>query len=396
MSSNRYQSRGPGTSARGPGGKGNPDRRSKQKAFPSGNARGLFADGVWHCDCTPRLPAEHFKVKKESKNKGRWFYTCQHAQDKRCGFFLWDEDAKTREEGAVLSNSRTEPERSGKNVTGQGMWKGMDAGGGVAGEAQIGTSKPVDDEETESEREISPPPPYASPDSRARLGMKRSADAAGLTGEDAFRWPLSAHEEEELVEAADSAAPETPRKAMKMGIYATPAGTTTVERKRRLPWLEEPAASIPAMPSIFMKRSHEEAPTPSKPSSRRLPPMPLQDGPATPHLPPPTMAKPLSPPTRYRDALANPADSASSLTAEVLAELEFVSVPPDIMARLRTLLSKHDLKTQGVIKGRDISRLALKAKDAKILELQARMASLEADREVERAVRRAERLEERQ
>jgi hypothetical protein len=33
---------------------------------------GLFADGIWHCDCdcSPRLPAEHFVVKKESPNKG--------------------------------------------------------------------------------------------------------------------------------------------------------------------------------------------------------------------------------------------------------------------------------------------------------------------------------------
>jgi len=33
---------------------------------------GLFADGIWHCDCdcSPRLPAEHFQVRKESPNKG--------------------------------------------------------------------------------------------------------------------------------------------------------------------------------------------------------------------------------------------------------------------------------------------------------------------------------------
>lgn len=33
---------------------------------------GLFADGIWHCDCdcNPRLPAERFQVKKESANKG--------------------------------------------------------------------------------------------------------------------------------------------------------------------------------------------------------------------------------------------------------------------------------------------------------------------------------------
>ena len=67
-------------------------------------------NGSWLCDCAPtRLPAEHFKVKKEGKNQGRWFYTCQQAEPQRCGFFLWDDDAKPREEAAVLANSRNEP-----------------------------------------------------------------------------------------------------------------------------------------------------------------------------------------------------------------------------------------------------------------------------------------------
>lgn len=36
-------------------------------------------------------------------------YTCQKAQPKRCDFFLWDDEAKSREAAAVLNNSRTEP-----------------------------------------------------------------------------------------------------------------------------------------------------------------------------------------------------------------------------------------------------------------------------------------------
>ncbi len=36
-------------------------------------------------------------------------YTCQKPQHKRCTFFLWTDDAKIREEAAVLSNSRSEP-----------------------------------------------------------------------------------------------------------------------------------------------------------------------------------------------------------------------------------------------------------------------------------------------
>ena len=63
-----------------------------------------------------------------------------------------------------------------------------------------------------------------------------------------------------------------------------------------------------------------------------------------------------------------------------------MSIPPDVLSNLRGVLSKHDLKAQGVVKGRDISRMALKAKEAKIVELQARIASLEAEREVDRGI----------
>jgi hypothetical protein len=96
---------------------------------------------------------------------------------------------------------------------------------------------------------------------------------------------------------------------------------------------------------------------------------------------------------RHRDALSNPADETSSLTVEALAALSSISIPPHILAELRGILSKHDLKAQGVVKGRDISRLALKAKEAKMAELEARIASLEAEREVSRGVIRGLRWE---
>ncbi|KAK8083196.1 hypothetical protein PG996_001977 [Apiospora saccharicola] len=77
---------------------------------------GYFTKGQWHCNCQPRLPALQFQVKKKSKNHGRWFYTCQKDRSKgkpgapeHCGFFLFAEDARLREEGALFNNSNTEP-----------------------------------------------------------------------------------------------------------------------------------------------------------------------------------------------------------------------------------------------------------------------------------------------
>lgn len=34
--------------------------------------KGLFTDGVWHCNCEPRLPAQHFQTQNGGKNHGRW------------------------------------------------------------------------------------------------------------------------------------------------------------------------------------------------------------------------------------------------------------------------------------------------------------------------------------
>lgn len=53
-------------------------------------------------DCTPRQPATYFQVKKDTPNKGKFFYTCDR---RRCGFFLFEHDAQPREREALLQNN---------------------------------------------------------------------------------------------------------------------------------------------------------------------------------------------------------------------------------------------------------------------------------------------------
>lgn len=348
---------------RGGGGSGRRGRGYGQQATQQ---RGLFADGIWHCDCEPRLPAEHFRVKKEGKNQGRWFYTCQQHEQQRCGFFLWDEDAKPREEAAVLSNSRTEPQ--GESVQ-TGWHAGREPTEPVTGKGLFGGNQRIkaeDDESTDS-----PSPDSSSETLRAAPSKsKRTAQDAMLDEED---WGFKQSDDEAIATAVGKAAMQTPLKAQKTGVYATPATTTT---KRKLPWLEQPAT-----PSESTHHPESYFDTPSKQQATTS----ALGDPRTPSVaaPVPAAATP-SPPTRHRDAFVNPADSTSALTTEVLNTLSGVHVPPDTLLTLRSILSKHDLRAQGVVKGRDISRLALKAKDAKIAELQARIASLEAHWEVER------------
>ncbi|KAF7531167.1 hypothetical protein G7054_g9132 [Neopestalotiopsis clavispora] len=108
-----------------------PRRRSATTTFGTSDTptkkpdNGYFTKGQWHCNCQPRLPAVQFQVRRESKNKGRWFYTCpvdrtkgKTGEPQKCDFFLWAEDARLREEGAVLNNSTTEPDDGGNDAEG--------------------------------------------------------------------------------------------------------------------------------------------------------------------------------------------------------------------------------------------------------------------------------------
>ena len=346
--------------------------------------KGLFAEGIWHCNCTPRLPAEHFKVKKEGKNQGRWFYTCQNAEPERCDFFLWDEDAKPREEAAVLNNSRNEPRNTPgiynttENAEGQGVGRsGM----------QI-----QDVQQRSPSRTLSPssPPVHSSRTGGALVSMSMKRKAQDLDfdeDEDYFPWPLTGAEEEELTSAADrvSTNPTTPHKAVKTDAYATPATST-----RKLPWLDYTSSSTTTS-------NNAATPTTNLPTPRLT---------KTPHIPSsatsktaPTPATDTTPtPTRFKDALSDPnpiSTTTSSLTNDVFETLTNANVYliSAHSTALTAVLHRHDMRTQGISKGREISRLAVKAKEAKIVELQARIASLEAEREVDRSVIRKLRFE---
>ena len=325
------------------GGRGRGRNRGGGLIHGNRQPRGLFADGTWHCDCAPRLPAEHFRVKKEGPNKGRWFYTCQKNQDERCGFFLWSEDAHPREEAAVLSNRRTEPNPGNENLK------------AARGKEQM---QLYDDDET------------------ARKRSRKDAEIETAEHND-YRWDTSDSLGNESPVLA-----HTPQKAQKIGAYATPA--TSV--KRKLPWLgENPMTPVRSSAA----NSALDVSTPSKyaPQICTLRGAPDPETPDALYTPLASVQTP-SPPTRHKDAFSNPTEGDDTLTSEVMVCLGSSSkqIPADVLSKVRSIVARHDIRAQGVRKGRDISRLALKAKDARITELQARIASLEAAREVEKGV----------
>lgn len=84
----------------------------------------------------------------------------------------------------------------------------------------------------------------------------------------------------------------------------------------------------------------------------------------------------------------SPFDTPSSIALETLAILDRhnVVVSDQVKDELIAHLDRHDLRTQGIIKGREVSRIALKKKDDQIRMLNARIEGLEAEKEMDRAL----------
>ncbi|KJX93732.1 hypothetical protein TI39_contig4265g00005 [Zymoseptoria brevis] len=72
------------------------------------------------------------------------------------------------------------------------------------------------------------------------------------------------------------------------------------------------------------------------------------------------------------------------LTTQVLPLLS--SLPADKISVIHDILANHDLRHQGVIKGREIARAALQGKERRIAELEGRLVGLEGEREVLRGI----------
>ncbi|OCK82081.1 hypothetical protein K432DRAFT_293997 [Lepidopterella palustris CBS 459.81] len=352
MSGNRGGYRGNGGGSRGGsrGGHGSPHARTQ---------KGLFENGIWLCDCKPRVPASHFQTKAATKNKGRWFYTCQKSREdpECCRFFLWEDDAKAREARAVLSNSRTEPL------------------------PDLTPTRPP-----RQTSPISPSPPYELQANNDTLAPGRKRDRIpSEEDDDAFGPPINSEEMDHINKTMKSAAPlpETPKKAAKTDAYTTP-------RRRKLPWLEDSASNGLPTPNTTSRVSKNQftSGTSSSPGSTKVVSFDSRtdDKELTKgnNLPSPNTTPT---PNRFRDVNFGDSDEMQLVTEvfDVLREknANFNEATKD---GLKTVLTKYALRTQGIIKGREVSRLAIKAKDAKITELQHHVTTLEAELEAERAL----------
>ena len=295
-------------------------------------------------------------------------YTCQKAQPKRCDFFLWDDEAKSREAAAVLNNSRTElpfsPQTPSKPFP-YGLITPQTSSRFRNGSPEIITPN-------------TPSKTYSAPPSSARgNGTQASTTTEGNDSEEEiFDWPAS--DEDELSRVADQASdghsmplPETPRKAIKSDPLSTPGKRKYNEIAADDGGAPKGAPRIPATgrggDDVFNMHTvgtHSRGLFTS----------------VTTHAPADTPT-----PIRYKDL---PLTQGSELASEVLGVLQNhnVSITPEARETLLNICNKHVLYTRGITKGRDASRAMAKSKDEQITELQGEIEGLKAERETNRAV----------
>ena len=340
--------------------------------------RGLFVSGIWHCDCDTRLPAEKFQVKNGGKNHGRWFYTCQKPQQKRCSFFLWSDDAKIREEAAVLNNTRTEPGRSQDTKVAEGGRLRSEPKTPKTPKRQTKITEPI----TPMSR------PRTATKSAQRTRQERSPTVESDERDESFEWSSSADDDlAEFAESLEAGAmtqddEESPRKIAKTSPYASPSKRSHGEM---LAQADAPASDIISNGTWRLDEDVFRTPSTSTKSGAT--------GLLSPGLTPARVRRQLFPPPDGSkhlpdEQIAEQAEDPSALTLEALSILSPVrsSMSPSIEKSLVTLLNKHELRTHGIEKGRDIARTAVQAKEKNITELQQRIAALEAEKETSRMV----------
>ncbi|KAF3056624.1 putative px domain-containing protein [Daldinia childiae] len=358
---------------------------------PSGKVplNGHFRNGIWYCNCIPRLPAIQYLAKRETPNKGRSFYACKKDRNKenKCNFFLWTEEAHTREVNNVLTNSRSEVEGTPSQRP-KKRQRTLHESITPAKEKRQGKT-PVTSL-ADLDCMLNPDSPSATAQSSTMKTRSSSKEAAKSVQKSA-----SSDENDDLAHTSDDAqaqsdsAPDTPSAAPKRK-------RSDVEEYSDLTSGEEQElvalANNSAQPQTKQRNAFA---TPSGP--RTL----IEDGMATPLTEKPTrrvlFADPSSPITPKRDLAASSTSPPSSqqqqdpatpgkereLTQEIMALLYDQNIDGTVRRKIRSTLDRHAARAKGLERGRDASREAAKKAEARVAELQQRVADLENQRRLD-------------
>ncbi|KAK7987698.1 hypothetical protein PG989_008013 [Apiospora arundinis] len=397
-------------------------------------SNGYFTKGQWHCNCQPRLPAVQFQVRRKTKNEGRWFYTCQKDRTKgapgapeHCGFFLFAEDARLREEGALFNNSNNEPpsatqtpskrlkqttlsasvtpraqseRRVGSTPITSVAELGRQVGVPVAGVNSVSsTAAPTlssatmrasdksdgtigGDVETDSELEddsedgfSQAKPSTAGAGARiqtqsARTGAKRKRPATELDEEDFGDW--SSDEERQAVLITDSTSTRgTEGHGRKRDAFATPAISRTAKDTTT-------GMATPSLTDKPIRRVLFAEPEIQSSTKRQR----TDEGGSFTN---PTATTPSS----SQDSATTPGSHAGALdvTDTIMGLLKGQSLSDQVRDEVRLALQKFESRAKGLERGRDASRQALTKLEERVAKQQARIVDLENQRRIDAETR---------
>ncbi|EFR02225.1 hypothetical protein MGYG_05228 [Nannizzia gypsea CBS 118893] len=329
-----------------PGSEASPNRRPPWTGRKPETLRGLLLEGRWHCDCDPRRIAKHFETKNGGKYHGRWFYTCPKSRDMGCGFFLWSDEAKEREpaqnptdalkkssdaqeaEPAKVRPDSIKPSPALHTPKANRIRESILRGGLLTPESQVKRKRDADITDYLDK--------YQSPTKKGRLDLPTSQAAeqdTSFTTVPNISYPSLTSR----LEALDSEPIPQP-------VFLTPRKSTPPPRSETAPG-QKTSLGLPTTP------------TPSR----------FTTSPLFYHS-----AEKVNKRSQYCETAAK---------AFGILEAHKINVTPKAKEELAEFLDRNDLKTLGIIKGRDISRLAIKSRENRIEALESRISVLEAERE---------------
>ncbi|EER28732.1 hypothetical protein CPC735_039960 [Coccidioides posadasii C735 delta SOWgp] len=315
----------------------------------------------------------------EKKWKKSWAEVCAKPERKRCKFFIWDDEARRRSGRGLMTNSRT----GTKNTMGRApmtpsilrMRDAMQTGLLTPETTAQKRTRDGDDDVAALEK---------SPSKTQRVGTHK--DNQLLTNwlkelerpkEMEERKLVQEEEEEDDDDFSFGWAEEMDQEATKLMESQERTGSTLKAN----------------MPKVQVNEPPE---TKGSNMERNITPPPLAPPSGALHHSVPSMrTNPLPPPT------PTPAHFASTplmrgyplrsqhqqqqckLISDTLGLLEshHISLPEKARNDLVNLLDTYDLRTLSITKGRDVSRMAIRTRDARIKELRGRIECLEAERE---------------
>ncbi|KAK3397978.1 hypothetical protein B0T20DRAFT_413862 [Sordaria brevicollis] len=367
----------------------------------------------WYCSClNGPQPAIKLQVKKEGPNKGRYFYTCREPKDPgaipgQCGFWLWEDRAKEREKEAesrpVQRRSNCMPDLR-QRIPRLPWFPPYGEGWGFVDDPYYDNwenpAASADDRSSVKVKEEDTDDQAGGLSAMRSPGRKRPAAAATIVEEDYGDFEPDL--ERQLVQIVDSSPLRPSQQLRRAGDAPVPAPVLSQVRtgNATMTAVQQPGTHTPSPQRTYDVSASMLTPTSrGNSSSAAAEPGPTkrikfdarQPATTTRASTSSTTSSQTLPRSLQTTPTANRLSTTTGpgpgddyqITTEILGILSNERQVSNATRQvIRDKLNTYALRMRGVERGRDMTRAALKAKEANEAELRARIEELERERKV--------------